>query len=304
MKKILSLCFLCGLLLFPAPSLAGAKSGLLLWFQVVLPTLAPFLIATQAVTAYGAVELLMHPCYPLLKKLFRVSISGGYILLCGMLCGYPLGGKLCAEFQKRGEITDDEANYLFAICNHPSPMFLLGFVRNELPVSVSPLFLLLGLYLPLLPISVLARYFYKEKKVPTKKEDQKWKKEETVTTLEEILNTTSETMVLIGGYLMLFSILSVWIRAMTALPKPLQTGFTALAEMTTGVVALCQMIPSIRVVPLVLATISFGGLSGVFQVKSVIKNARLSIRHYVLWKLLYAMCSYVIVILLLAFLPQ
>ena len=53
--KLLSLLFLAGLLLHPSLSFKGAGDGLLLWFNVVFPTLFPFLVATSLVTAlsYG-----------------------------------------------------------------------------------------------------------------------------------------------------------------------------------------------------------------------------------------------------------
>ena len=83
-----------GLLLsFPSLSIRGALNGLLLWFHVVLPTLAPFLICTQMITALGGIELIMRPFGPLLQNLFHLSLSGSYILLCGLLCGYPLDRK-------------------------------------------------------------------------------------------------------------------------------------------------------------------------------------------------------------------
>ena len=120
---------LLGLVLaFPALAVQGASEGLLLWYQTVLPALAPFLILTQLLTVSGGAGLLVKPVYPLVSRLFHVSASGTYILLCGLLCGYPLGAKLCGDYFRQGKISQKEAQYLLAFCCHPSPMFLLGYV--------------------------------------------------------------------------------------------------------------------------------------------------------------------------------
>lgn len=151
LSRLLPVVLLGLLLAFPALSVAGAQSGLLLWFNVVLPTLSPFIICTQMVIALDAVELLIRPFYPAIRALFGLSPKGSYVLLCGLLCGYPLGARLCSQYLEGGSITKAEADYLLAICNHPSPMFLLGYVCSQIPFVVSPLLLMTCLYLPVLP---------------------------------------------------------------------------------------------------------------------------------------------------------
>ena len=47
------LIFLCCLLLFPAHALTGAKNGLLLWFNQVLPSILPFLILSTILLSTG-----------------------------------------------------------------------------------------------------------------------------------------------------------------------------------------------------------------------------------------------------------
>ena len=74
--KLLSLLFLAGLLLHPSLSFKGAGDGLLLWFNVVFPTLFPFLVATSLVTAMDAVPLLMRPFRLILRPVFGRGDAG------------------------------------------------------------------------------------------------------------------------------------------------------------------------------------------------------------------------------------
>lgn len=305
-SRLLSRCFpivLLGLLLsFPALSVKGAADGLLLWFNIVLPTLSPFIICTQMVVALGGTDLLTLPFYPAAHGLFGLSRPGTYVLLCGLLCGYPLGAKMCGDFLMRGEITQTEAEYLLSICNHPSPMFLLGFVGARLQHTLSPVFLLACFYLPVFPVSLLSRRCYHLEK------DSGRRGRPALTacaipqtiTMEEVLLSTAETMVIIGGYIMLFSILAIWVQQIPALPREFTAVLAGIAEITTGVNQICTVMPPQTAALPVVATVAFGGFSGIFQTKSVIKNAGLSIRHYSFWKIIHTLCTCAVFILLSA----
>lgn len=305
--RLLPVVLLILLLKFPVWSVQGAAGGLLLWFNVVLPTLSPFIICTQTIVALDGVKLLMLPFYPVLHRIFGLSVSGAYVLFCGMLCGYPLGARLCADFKERNAITKAEADYLFSICNHPSPMFLLGYVNGQIPFSVSPVLLFTCLYLPILPLSLVARRIYHYCPVmpeQTGSEEKSGTESVKPPSLEDIIHSTCETMVLIGGYIMLFSILAAWLQHLTFLPPMLRVLLTGAAEITTGVNQICAGLPAAEVLPAVIAAVAFGGFSGVFQTKSVTKNAGLSIRHYIMWKAAHACLSLWSLTVLQTFLPR
>ncbi len=119
-------------------------------------------------------------------------------------------------------------------------------------------------------------------------------------TMEEVLLSTAETMVIIGGYIMLFSILAVWIQQIPVLPTELTAFLTGIAEITTGVNQICTVMPPETAALPVIATVAFGGFSGIFQTKSVIKNAGLSIRHYSFWKIIHTLCTCLVFTLLSA----
>lgn len=303
------------LLAMPSVSIQGAANGLLLWFHVVLPTLAPFMICTQLITLFGGMELLMRPCAPFFRRVFQLDSAGGYILLCGLLCGYPLGAKLCADFYRRKLITEQEGKYLLSICNHPSPMFLLGYVKNQLPPETSALLILLCLYLPIFPLSLLARNIYH----PSSSIHQITIRPNphTSMSLDDILMSVCDTLVLIGGYIMLFTILTSWIQNIPFLSAKAAALLSGITEITTGVHQICSSNTFSAPLFPVIASVSFGGLSGLFQTRSVIcrtqtdetkksgntKNAGLSIRHYLFWKLLHTIFSCITLVLLLPFLP-
>ena len=293
-----------GLLLFcPSLALTGARSGLLLWFHTVLPTLLPFMLCSSAIVAFGAVPAITRPLAPLFSRL-SLSENGSYALMAGILCGYPMGPKTAADFLAEEEISTEEARYLLAVSAWPSPMFLAGYLAALLPASLSFPKVLFCVYAPIFLTASLARSVYHVPKQTCKKQIQRPAVKTSVPastgSFDEILMDCLEIMAKIGGYLMIFSVLSSFVTAFSPKECFLRPYLLGLIEMTTGIREMASSChPDLLIGAGMTGSAVFGGLSGIFQVSAVIKkNAGLSIRHYVLWKLLHVVLSTVLFILL------
>ena len=219
--------------------------------------------------------------------------------MSGLLCGYPMGAKTTADFVRDGSISSNEGKRLLAIAGCPSPMFVAGYIHFHLDGTVPFLFIAAAVYLPVIINGFLVQLFYRErKKALPSPLPVTCNAAPDGRPFDEIMMASLEIMVKIGGYIMLYSILAGFICESSILPesvKPLLTGFV---EMTTGIDAVSRTMSGLPAALAILFSAVFGGLSGVSQTNTVIKNAGLSIRHYVLWKLLHAALSCTILILL------
>lgn len=299
-KKLLSLfpvLLLIPLLLYPSLSFEGAKKGLLLWFNIVLPTLLPFMLCTGLVVAWNGTAYLTAPFHALFQAL-RLSGESGYAWLCGLLCGYPVGAKMAADFVKAGRMTKQEGNRILAIAACPSPMFLAGYIKSCLPAGTSLPLAAAALYLPLFGFALLTA-FDKNRKEQPKPDTPLPPAREPFLPFDEILMSSLETMVKIGGYIMMFSILGLFAEQLTRDSTAQQALFMGMIEMTTGIQVLSSVLTGKTAAAAIMACAAFGGICGIFQTKTVIKNAGLSIRHYVFWKLLHAVWTGTLLILLL-----
>lgn len=286
---------LCLLLLLARPGLAlqGASQGLTLWGSTVLPALLPFMLCTGVIVALDGVELLTRPISPLLRRLLGLSPSGAFVLVSGLLCGYPMGAKTDSDFLTSGRISPGEARLLLAVCNHPSPMFLAGYVVNRLENAGWPehtaAFLLWAVYLPLIPMALLARRLYgplNGNPLPLSPAVSA-----APFSFDSHIMSCFETMVKIGGYIMLFSIAARYAAGLPWGSLTLKAAFLGFLEITTGIQAISQAVPGPQGLCLAAAAAAFGGLSGIFQTKSVLARPLLSIGPYVLWKLLHGALS-------------
>lgn len=122
----------------------------------------------------------------------------------------------------------------------------------------------------------------------------------TAADVDALLMSSLELMEKICAYLMLFSIAAAFWNRFVPDAFPLKTPFLSLLEMTVGIRELSAMS---GVYPLlkdacIVGAAAFGGLSGAAQTRTVIKNAGLSIRHYMAWKWVHLALSSLIFILL------
>ena len=304
-KSVFPILILCLFLWRPDISLTGAKNGLTLWAGVILPTLLPFMICSGAIVSFGGISLFTKPFRPILHGILGFSQEGSYVFLSGLLCGYPMGAKNCRDFLSYGMISPEEGNYLLAVSNHPSPMFLLGYAMAGLDTVCSPAIFLTAIYLPILPVALLASHFYGYTKKPSWNINSQ--PDPGTFSFDKAFMQGLEAMVKIGGYIMAFSILACYIQAISPLSPKLNACILGITELTTGIHSLELWLSGPFMAAAVAFAASFGGFSGIFQTKSVLtssqaqKNAGLSIRHYVLWKLLHASLSCLIMMVLLAF---
>lgn len=79
-------------------ALCASRNGLKLWLETLIPTLLPFLILTEILIHTDGITKIVHPVAPFFKVIFGLSPEGIYVFLIGLLCGYPMGAKLAADF--------------------------------------------------------------------------------------------------------------------------------------------------------------------------------------------------------------
>lgn len=286
------------MLLFPAPVFAGASRGLLLWFQSVLPTLLPFMILCSLMVRTNALAIIERTAGPVFSGLFGVSGNGAFAVIAGFLCGYPMGAKVTAELIRNHKISLSEGNYLLSFCNNTSPMFIISYVvwqklhRQELTIPV----LLIQLFSPVF-CSMGFRHYYKQrldfnaaymkKPFPAKTE-----KEPFFHILDGCMMDSFEAIVKVGGYMMLFSIVPALIQEWVPALTHFHTLLLSSLEITGGVELLCaDSLSSAHQFVSVMALVSFGGWCAVAQTGSMIQGTGLSVRSYIIEKLITALVT-------------
>ncbi len=123
---LLTLVAFAGLVVFSADAAEGARHGLSVCAATLAPSLFPFFVLSNLLSALGLPAILSGAAGRPLQRLFRVSGGGVQAFVLGLTGGYPLGASVVGELRKNGLVTRSEAERLLAFCNNSGPAFLLG----------------------------------------------------------------------------------------------------------------------------------------------------------------------------------
>ena len=294
-KKLLILAvfaFFILLLCFPKEALEGSSNGLLLWFHTVLPTLLPFIILTNFILKLDAVRYLCRFAAPVCRRLFSIGTYGSYALITGLLCGYPMGAKVTADLILENRISAEEGNYLLSICNNASPMFFIGYVITQsLGCPEHKTVLLLIVYGTPLLYAVCTKpkrggTQKNESESPQLKAKPVSKTGLTFQIIDDSIMNGFETITRLGGYIILFAIIAKMATARMNTVTIFNHILIGFIEITNGVNSVGSSLLDMKwKIPLTTAIVTFGGLSGLAQTKSMIQGTPLSLSRYVLTKL-------------------
>lgn len=122
------LCATLALMLYPSQSMQAAKDGLTLCYNVIIPSLFPFFVLSSLVVELGLAGYLGRLLEGLMRPLFHVSGACACAFALGFIGGYPVGAKTAISLYEKGMCTKTEAERLLAFCNNSGPAFILGVV--------------------------------------------------------------------------------------------------------------------------------------------------------------------------------
>ena len=170
-----------------------------------------------------------------------------------------MGSKNCAELLKCGKISQEEAEILFIITNNISPVFISSFILcQELKLPSMILLSYLVLYLPPVLLGIMNGF---------------------------------ETLTRLGGYIMLFSMFASMLELLP-IPDTVKVLLTGMTEITNGIHQLSKLpLPGRLRYVLAMSFTAFGGLSGIAQTSSMVKGTDLSMKRYLLLKLVLTAVS-------------
>ena len=307
---------------FPKQSLSAALKGLNTWLNVVLPSLLPFFIVSDIMIQLGLVDFLSAMLNPIMKPLFNCPGHSSFVWIMSMASGYPMGAKLVASLYEEGSISKVEGQRMLAFCNTSGPLFMIGAVGiGMLQSPKAGKIIAVSHYTAALVLGLLFRFYGRQKesiRVSSTKPRIKSALQELLMAnsksnkslgniLSSSVKSSMESQVLIGGFIILFSVIinllipeqaannsnlsaNKWIFSFPRewqLMKPLGAG---ILEITTGCQLLGDSIADFKN-KLIAASfiIGWGGFSIHSQAISLLANTDLSISLYLVSKFLHGL---------------
>ncbi|QUH27418.1 hypothetical protein [Vallitalea guaymasensis] len=290
------------ILVLPKTSMEAAKNGLLLWFNVIIPTLFPFILLSNLIINTNIINYINYIFTGLMTRLFNLPGVAGYALITGLLSGYPVGAKITADLLNKKAINSTQAQYMLTFCNNASPMFIIGFIATGLlDNSRIGIFMLITIYAANLITAFIYRVIYGKNLPVIKKSTFKSKVNESInfSLFDDCIMNAITLIVKIGGYIIFFSIILNCFYLIPIKDSLIKNFLFSLIELSNGAKILVNCNSSIQVTFVLLCTlVSFGTFSVHAQTASVLADTKLNINKYILSKIINAVITFITALLI------
>lgn len=309
----------------------ASLDGLKLWFEIVLPALLPFFVMADLLMGLGVVHFIGSLLEPIMRPLFRIPGVGGFAVAMGLAGGYPLGARITGELERAKLITTTEAERLVSFSNTADPLFMIGavavgmFNRPEIGVT-----LVLAHYLGAVLVGFTMRLHKGEESPPLPRHGgyfsralralEKGRKEDGRPfgrMFGEVVQHTFQSMLFIGGCIMIFSVLVQVIEA-TGLLTPVKMAaaqvlavFGLDSSLTSAVIngffettlgaqtASQSLAPLAAQATIASLVIGWSGLSVHGQVAAMLAGTKVSMKPFLAARVLHGLFAALITALLL-----
>jgi len=311
------------LLLFPQEAILAAQDGLALCANVIIPSLFPFFVLSALMVNLGLTRHFDRLLEPVMRPLFNVGGVCASALVLGFVGGYPVGARTAISLYESGSIPKKEAERLLAFSNNAGPAFIFGVVGVGIFASSRAGILL---YLAHVAASVLVGILFrswggKAADTPPGPAGVRISAPPFSQAFIDSVTGAVRSMLSICGFVIFFTVfirLFVLTGILPGLAALFGTIFAGLgldpgqaALLLTGFVELSSGVWGLRdgvgELPQAMAMAAFmlgwAGLSVHCQVISFMGNSGLSVRSYILGKLLHGVISAGLIFLLVRLIP-
>lgn len=312
---------------YPKETFDAAILGVNLWWTIVFPSLLPFFIFSELLMGLGVVHFIGVLLEPLMRPLFNVPGVGSFALSMGLASGYPMDAVITCKFRKNRLCSAVEAERLLSFTNTADPLFMFGAVAvGMFGMPELGAVLAAAHYLASFLVGIVFRWHGandKDKAAPpslsplalckqafqalyqARREDQRPLGQ----LMGDAVKTSMQTALLIGGFIILFSVLLKiltllgTVQLLTQLFATLLAGcgwspqlapalVSGLFEIDLGTLAASQAAaPLDERLAAAGAIIAWSGLSVHGQVASIVIESGIRMAPYMFARLLHALLA-------------
>ncbi|EEG76299.1 sporulation integral membrane protein YlbJ [Dethiobacter alkaliphilus] len=318
---ILAIFFILTMVYQPAVVFQGAAEGLKVWWEIIFPSLLPFFVASDLLMKLGFVHFIGILLEPVMRPLFNVPGSGGFVLVMGLVGGSPINALLTAQLREKQLCTKKEAERLLCFTNFCTPLFMISAVavgmlgRPELGFVIAGTHylanLIIGFGLRFYNTGdVVSNYnpgsFSVKKALVTMLRHQRKEKQTIGRLLNDAVSSSVRKLLNIGGFIILFAviirifadagIIDLIAVAISAILIPL--GFSAeimpsvasgLFETTIGSTMASQTaVSDLQIIIAIGFILGWSGLSIHAQVASMVAGTDVGLRLFFIARIIHA----------------
>ncbi|MBR4261251.1 MAG: sporulation integral membrane protein YlbJ [Clostridia bacterium] len=235
--------------------------------------------------------------------------EASYAFIMGIISGYPVGAKIVNKFIEDGTCSKQEAERMLAFTNNSGPLFIIGTVGISLFGDTHVgIILFITHILSCLTVGFIFGFISKHVSFNSKKRNYKDSTTSNMYSLSDLgsilsnsITNSISTILLIGGFIVLFSIIISILNSLNiidilagvltkiGISSNIGTGLlTGLIELTNGVNCISCIHAKNMSWQIISAAflLGFAGLSIFLQIFSIASKNNLSMKPYLIGKIL------------------
>ena len=304
-------------LFYPETVFFASKSALDLWGHTVVPSMLPFFILNNMITAAGGVSLFGRIWQRPIRRILKLPGEAAFVLATGYTAGVPVSATIISSLRQKEILTKSQGERLLAFAANVSPGFLLSAVGVAMLGREEAGFFLIAVhYGTNLTLMLICSLFAKKENAQFRQNT--FAPKTATLSRSKIITEAAEksisSILLIGGIILIFRILCDIIEELRlmeticdllSLNAETEQILIALCrgtlEITTGAESISAFqgeFPFSLCVSLLSAIFAFGGISAVMQIASQIKETDLSLRFYLKYKIIQGVTAFTVSLLL------
>lgn len=311
----------------PKQSISSAKEGLDIWFNLLIPSLFPFIFISDLLVSIGFVNIFAKYLEPIMKPIFNVSGIGIFPFSMSIMSGYPVGAKLTSNLRNMGLISKTVGNRLISFSSTSGPLFILGTVLiGMLKAPKLSGLMIIPHYLGAITLGVIFR-FYKKNEEVNPIENSSSNLETEISTLQnknksigniisKSIKDSTDSIIVVGGFVIVYSVVidililsSTFNSFITILSQLTAIDAYTLKGLTAGIIEItkgCSIISNLDIelinkIILINFIIGWGGFSIHSQAISFIGNTDISTKIYLVSKAFHGFLSAIFTYLIYIF---
>ena len=274
----------------------GVTDGLKICFNVILPSLFPFMVLSAYIVKSEALSFFYKLFYPLTRFVLHQPLCTVPVVIMGLIGGFPVGAKMTFLLLEKGKITKNQAQRLCMFCVNGGPAFVMTAVGvNMLASSKAGIIIFASLCISSLMLGFATSFFDDKKALEISIENSA---QSPLVALSASVADGVQSILGICAWVVLFSGITECIKS-SGISDEAYMSLVSVLEVTKG----CTLIAGEMGLPVLAAAIGFGGFCVHCQIYAYIKASGLKYSHFFVGRVLCAALSAVICHLLLLVFP-
>lgn len=267
-----------------------------IWKNSIFPSLFPLFVISNILINYGFVDIVSTILYPI-SKIFKVSSSSCFVIVMGLLSGFPSSSKYVSELVKQNIISKNEASKVLTFTHFSNPLFVINTIGISFLNSYKLGLLILFIhYISNFIVGFIFRNYKVDINNNTIKNNYNNSLGKVIT---DSISSSINTLFLILGTVSFFLIITTIINNSIPLNSFFSSIISGIFEMTQGLkyVSLLDISLKIKCV-LSVMFISFGGISIHMQTFSIINESGIKYLPFFIARIIHALIAGILMFIL------